>query len=322
LKEAVQSCFAQTYRNFEIIIGDDSSDDRTQTFSLELEARYPGRIRYFRNKPSLGQNGNVNALFFRAVGRRLVLLHDDDLLLPNAVMDLSECWSKYPDLAAAFGRQQVISMDGKLLAQETERRSKSLNCTTDRVGLLKYPVEAGLLQMFPPDGFMILTGVARKLGYRSFDAVGDACDYDFSLRLCLSETKIFFHFGFMSSYRYTNSSISMSSVTSPIVHRLLASVSVPNECTRALKWAKQHAAWSACPDYARLGKWREALVIISSSDYTHCKRMHPRFLFHLALILGAFVAGKDGAIRIEEFIRAFIGMFFKRKRSMISSEIS
>jgi glycosyltransferase involved in cell wall biosynthesis len=303
LNEAIESCFGQTYREFEILVGDDSSDERSQTLCGDWQLKHPGRIRYIRNSPPLGQNGNVNMLFSQAVGDRLVLLHDDDLLLPNALLDLNECWITCPDLDAAFGRQQVISMDGKLLTADTERLNRALNRTEDRAGLQKFPVEAGLLHMFPQNGYLIVTEVARKIGYRSLDVVGDACDYDFSLRLCLSGVKLFFHFGYMSSYRYTDISISRSSLTGPTVHRLLKGITVPEESSWALGWAKQHAAWTACPDYARLGDWREALSIIFSSDYAARGYVHRRFLFDLALILGAWVSGNFGASQVEKFLR-------------------
>ncbi|MFP3607209.1 glycosyltransferase family 2 protein, partial [Paraburkholderia sp. SIMBA_053] len=48
--ECLDSCLAQTHTNIEILIGDDSSDNRTQAL---IKARYAHdtRIRYVRNEP-------------------------------------------------------------------------------------------------------------------------------------------------------------------------------------------------------------------------------------------------------------------------------
>src|ERR1700761_5759568 len=102
LAEALESCFAQTYTQFEIVIGDDSQDVDTERLVAGYEIAYPGRIRYERHIPSLGQNRNVNDLFARARGSRLLLLHDDDRLLPDALRSLAKLWEDLPTLDAAF----------------------------------------------------------------------------------------------------------------------------------------------------------------------------------------------------------------------------
>ncbi len=75
--ECLDSCLAQTHTNIEILIGDDSSDNRTQAL---IKARYAhdARIRYVKNEPSLGQARNVASLFARASGDKIALIHDDD----------------------------------------------------------------------------------------------------------------------------------------------------------------------------------------------------------------------------------------------------
>ena len=58
LKEAIQSVFAQSYKDFELIIIDDHSTDNTQ----DVVALYNDiRIRYFLNDHSKGQAGARNA---------------------------------------------------------------------------------------------------------------------------------------------------------------------------------------------------------------------------------------------------------------------
>src|SRR5262245_41810902 len=82
--QCLDSCLSQTHTNIEVLIGDDSRDDRTQSL---IEARYAAdpRVRYVRNIPSLGQARNVGSLFARATGDRILLIHDDDFLVGNAV---------------------------------------------------------------------------------------------------------------------------------------------------------------------------------------------------------------------------------------------
>lgn len=81
---AIHSCMIQDYRPLEIDVSDDSPSDETETLLRSINLPQGISLRYWRNAPSLRQAGNVNKLFRSARGSRLVLLHDDDALLPGA----------------------------------------------------------------------------------------------------------------------------------------------------------------------------------------------------------------------------------------------
>ena len=57
--ECIQSVYQQTYSNFEIIVIDDASTDRTKAIVERLGDSY-GRLRYFRNEKNLGAGGSRN----------------------------------------------------------------------------------------------------------------------------------------------------------------------------------------------------------------------------------------------------------------------
>src|SRR5690242_20419866 len=98
MREAVLSAFAQTYRPLEIVIGDDSRVSSAEPALTQFHSDATIELHYEKNSKPIGQAGNVNELFSRARGDRIVLLHDDDLLLPDAVRILAECWNSYPQL--------------------------------------------------------------------------------------------------------------------------------------------------------------------------------------------------------------------------------
>ena len=100
LRIAVDSCLAQTFEDFDIVISDDSPDTRTEEMVQDISARVP--IRYFRNVPGLGQAKNVNQLFKSAAGEFLLLLHDDNFLMPTALEDLIEPLEQHPSVVASF----------------------------------------------------------------------------------------------------------------------------------------------------------------------------------------------------------------------------
>src|SRR5690606_24280564 len=85
LKQAVESCLNQTLLPYEILIGDDSPNNDSQSMVLELTKNRGVPIKIYHNIPSLRQAGNTNFLFNNVSGDKTVLLHDDDLLLPDSL---------------------------------------------------------------------------------------------------------------------------------------------------------------------------------------------------------------------------------------------
>jgi len=82
LPAALRSALDQTYRNVEVVVCDNASEDGTQAF---VEAIDDPRLRYVRHAVNIGANGNFNACLEAARGTYFLLLHDDDLLEPDFV---------------------------------------------------------------------------------------------------------------------------------------------------------------------------------------------------------------------------------------------
>ena len=88
LAEAIESVLAQRFADWELVIVDDASTDRTH----EIAQSYAdgNRIRYFRNERNLGKWPNHNRCAELARGKHLKFLHADDLLYPHCLQTLFE----------------------------------------------------------------------------------------------------------------------------------------------------------------------------------------------------------------------------------------
>lgn len=75
LRRLLESIRIQDFRDFEIIITDDSPDDSVYQLSLAF-SDLP--IQYFQNKPALGTPANWNKGISLAKGKWIKLMHDDD----------------------------------------------------------------------------------------------------------------------------------------------------------------------------------------------------------------------------------------------------
>lgn len=88
LKEAIDSAVNQEdYSDYDIIVVDNNPERGCETEQL-MGSYSNTKISYYKNSENLGMNGNWNRLFTLAKGDYVVMLHDDDLLLPTF---LKEC---------------------------------------------------------------------------------------------------------------------------------------------------------------------------------------------------------------------------------------
>ena len=88
LKEAIDSAINQIeYTNYDIIVVDNNPERGCETEKLMMSYNNP-MLSYYKNSENIGMAGNWNRLFTLAKGKYVVILHDDDLLLPTFI---SEC---------------------------------------------------------------------------------------------------------------------------------------------------------------------------------------------------------------------------------------
>lgn len=100
IKQAVESVLVQTYNNWELIILDDCSKDKTYTIAKNLATK-DSRIKVFKNEQNLGQFKNRNKVVGYAEGVYLKYLDSDDLLYPFAIEQLVYYMELHPE--AGYG---------------------------------------------------------------------------------------------------------------------------------------------------------------------------------------------------------------------------
>lgn len=99
IKETVDSALAQTWPNFEVIVVDDASTDRTG----EIVKRYANpRIRYVRHDRNEGIIGSRNDLLRMAKGEFLTWLDSDDIYMPDKIKEEAEFLVAHPEYAAVY----------------------------------------------------------------------------------------------------------------------------------------------------------------------------------------------------------------------------
>jgi glycosyltransferase involved in cell wall biosynthesis len=98
LAEAIESVLGQTYRNRELIVVDDGSDDGTE----ELAQRYGDELRYDR-LPRSGIGAARNRGVDLASGEYFAFLDADDRFVPDKLERQMAAFAADPELEMAFG---------------------------------------------------------------------------------------------------------------------------------------------------------------------------------------------------------------------------
>lgn len=103
LKEAIDSALQQTYQEIEVIVVDDGSTDN----SSEILATYDNRIKtVFQTNQGLPSARNAGITI--ATGEYLLFLDADDILLPNACLDLLQGFHEHPECGVIFGNSERV----------------------------------------------------------------------------------------------------------------------------------------------------------------------------------------------------------------------
>ena len=121
LAETLDSLRAQTLHDFEIVISDNASTDRTPAICRDYQAKEP-RIRYFRNDRNIGAAANFN----RAVKlSRAPLFHGgacDDLYEPQFLERCVDALDRDPSVVLSHTRTKLIGEQGESLVFDPERQ--------------------------------------------------------------------------------------------------------------------------------------------------------------------------------------------------------
>ncbi|MBU3952649.1 MAG: glycosyltransferase family 2 protein, partial [Proteobacteria bacterium] len=101
IEASVASILSQDYENFELIISDNASSDKTQQICLEL-AQKDRRIRYIRSNTNMGAIANFCKTFDSATGKYFMFAGGHDLWSSNFINTCLRTLQTFPSSVLAF----------------------------------------------------------------------------------------------------------------------------------------------------------------------------------------------------------------------------
>ncbi|WP_392482968.1 glycosyltransferase family 2 protein [Nostoc sp. C110] len=108
IEEAIESVFAQTYGNWELLLVDDGSTDGSTAIALRYAKKYPEKVRYLEHArhQNLGMSATRNLGIRNAKGEYIALLDADDVWLPQKLERQLSIMESNPQATVVFGASQ------------------------------------------------------------------------------------------------------------------------------------------------------------------------------------------------------------------------
>lgn len=195
LKESIDSILAQTYTNFELIVLNDGSTDRTEEIILSYD---DPRIRYIKNETNLKLIKTLNKGIDLARGKYIARMDADDISLPTRLEREVEYMESHPECGLVSVLPYVMSESGKIL-----HKSRFFISTQHYSCLFVNLFSAPILH----PGSFFKSEVLKKYKYRDIPEVLNVEAYDLWCRLFLGEIKFAVLNEYLFNYRLNSTSV-------------------------------------------------------------------------------------------------------------------
>ena len=122
LQRTLDDLLGQTFGDFELVVCDNASTDRTPEI-LAAAADRDARVRVVRNPRNLGALANANRAFALSRAPLYALASYDDRHAPDFLRQLVEALDAAPHAGLAYGRKTLIDSDDVPLAFDAEQEA-------------------------------------------------------------------------------------------------------------------------------------------------------------------------------------------------------
>lgn len=111
--ETIESVFAQTHKDIELIVVDDGSTDRTE----EIIRSFGARLNYIRQDKNSGPSAARNRGIKESSGAYVAFLDHDDIWLPDKIEEQVRMLEREKDLALVYSNFYYINRSGSIMGK-------------------------------------------------------------------------------------------------------------------------------------------------------------------------------------------------------------
>jgi glycosyltransferase involved in cell wall biosynthesis len=202
----IQDVLAQSFTNFELIIIDDASKDRTEDIIMRFN---DSRIRYYKNSENIGMVKNWNKAISFAEGKYVKLLSMDDLIEANCLEKQVEALENNPTAVMVTSNTYIIDTNSNVLMIRKNFAKEGLY---NGYKIAKSSLVFGKNIFGEPSVVLYRREILKETGFYD-DNFWYAPDWDFCIRI-LSFGNLYFTDKALAAFR-----LSPSSQTSKIINK-------------------------------------------------------------------------------------------------------
>ena len=105
IKEAIESVFTQTYDNWELLLVDDGSTDKSTQVAKSYANQHRGKVHYLEHDGHInrGMSASRNLGIRKSKGTYIAFLDADDVWFPNKLEEQLKILLSYPEVSLVFG---------------------------------------------------------------------------------------------------------------------------------------------------------------------------------------------------------------------------
>lgn len=124
LEKAIRSVLKQTYKNYELIVVDDGSTDKTKKIVKKYVKKYPKKVRYIY-QDNRGPSAARNTGILNAKGKYITFLDSDDEYLPKMLKRQIAYMKKRPKCRFLYTWYYDISSNGKIKRKRKTKKFRT-----------------------------------------------------------------------------------------------------------------------------------------------------------------------------------------------------
>lgn len=197
VSNCIKSVLNQSLRHFELMVSDNSTDNRTTEVVSSFKDE---RLRYIKRDPSLSISDHINTILDEITGDYFMIFHDDDLMHHNMLENLYDTLIKNEN-TIAVGANAFLTIDGKKTKEIIFKNSKNDLVLKSNIEIAnQYLIRNGIV---PFPSYLYKKEVAQKIRLEKRNGE-NFCDMAFIMETATLGPVIFLGEPLMDYYVHTN----------------------------------------------------------------------------------------------------------------------
>ncbi|WP_028981497.1 glycosyltransferase family 2 protein [Sporocytophaga myxococcoides] len=282
LKEAVDSCLKQSYPDIEVIVIQDPTPDglveEITNWGKEISSA-THKVKFYSNKTNKGLAGNWNECLSKANGEYIVIIGDDDRLMPNCIDELMI--GIKGDADVSFSNHYLIDEKGEQLAISKEN-TKRFNRHYLSKGILPNAEKSIWENAIPISAALIKSNLAKEI---KFKEQLNTPEIEMFLQINQLKGKFYFNPDYLAEYRVHPESATSSGLRVHLLFDLLKDFPVTKENYKS-KWSFLNGLCSVSINLLLKNiERKKAFQLYTSIYYSWRNRMSLKGIAQLGLLL-------------------------------------